>query len=296
VCLAVPPPAQPPPAVSETAERADPTVSSVVLAGTEVHELVSTANGRSYEIMVGLPEKPAPGVLHPVVYALDGYWDFPLVNAIRSALEYDEAIPDVIVVGIGYTGFGPAAPQIQDLRKLDDTPTPGDATTPSAVSATPAQSAGGGPEFLRFIGDELVPFVESHYPADPQHRVLAGASFGGLFTLYAMLERPALFQGYLALAPAVRWDHGFIATREREFKQAHTSLPARVWLSVGGDEDPQARSATEVFFRQLAASKYRDLALATRVIEGERHGGMKSESFSRGLRFVLAPLAARPSK
>jgi hypothetical protein len=32
------------------------------------------------------------------------------------------------------------------------------------------------------------------------------------------------------------------------------------------------------------------------MIEGERHAGMKNESYNRGLRFVLAPLAAKPSK
>jgi predicted alpha/beta superfamily hydrolase len=287
LCLALPPPAPAPLAASVTAEPAPPAVSSVVLAGTEVHELVSKTNARSYEIMVAPAAKTAPGALHPVVYVLDGYWDFPLVATMRGSLKYDAAIPDVIVVGIGYTGFGPDAPELADLRKRDLTPTPGD---------SPAPSAGGGPEFLRFLGDELIPYIESHYPADPKERVLAGASLGGLFALYALFERPGLFEGYVAMTPAVRWDDGFIVKREREFKKSHAPLSARVWLSVGGDEDAKALAADIAFFRQLEASRYQGLTLRTRVVEGERHAAMKNESYNRGLRFVLAPLAPHPSK
>jgi hypothetical protein len=47
--------------------------------------------------------------------------------------------------------------------------------------------------------------------------------------------------------------------------------------------------------RQLEQSRYRDLGLRTRMIEGERHASTKNESYNRGLRFVLAPLAPKPS-
>jgi predicted alpha/beta superfamily hydrolase len=258
-----------------------------VLSGTEVHQLVSKTNGRSYEIMVGPAYKSEPGRRHATVYVLDGYWDFALVNAMRGALQYDQAIPDVIVVGIGYSGLGAEAPQIQELRASDYTPTAVEKDRPGSGRA---------PEFLRFMSDELIPFIESRYPADPAQRVLAGVSFGGLFALYALFEQPELFSGYVSMAPAVRWDDSWIARREREFRKLHPALPTRLWISVGADDEPPRVKAALSFFRQLVASHYRDLKLRTHVVDGERHAAMKTESYNRGLRFVLSPFAPKPSK
>jgi len=258
-----------------------------VLAGTEVHQLVSKTSGRSYEIMVGPAYKSEPGQRHATVYVLDGYWDFALVNTMRGALQYDQAIPDVIVVGIGYTGLGPDAPQLHDLRASDYTPSAMEKERPGSGHAA---------EFLGFVKDELIPFIEARYPADPEHRILAGASFGGLFTLYALFERPGLFSGYVSMTPPVLWDDGWIVRREREFRKTHPSLAVRLWLSLGGDEEPPKAAAGKSFFRQVETSRYRDLALRTRIIEGERHAAMKNESYNRGLRFVLAPVAPRASK
>jgi predicted alpha/beta superfamily hydrolase len=262
-------------------------VAPYVLAGTEVHQLASKTNGRSYEIAVGSAYKNTPGERHATVYVLDGYWDFALVNTLRGALQYDQAIPDVIVVGIGYSGLTPDAAQIHDLRASDYTPTPVEKDRPGSGRA---------PEFLRFMRDELIPFIESRYPADPEKRVLAGVSFGGLFALYTLFEQPELFSGYVAMAPAIRWDDNWITRREREFHKTHPALPARLWLSVGSDDEPPRVKAALSFFQQIEASQYQDLKLRTRVVEGERHAGMKTESYNRGLRFVLAPFAAKPSQ
>jgi uncharacterized protein len=291
LCLAsVPPPppaAERAPAAPSATALVVPAVAPYVLAGTEVHQLASKTNGRSYEIMVGPPHKKEPGRRHATIYVLDGYWDFALVDSMRGGLVYDQAIPDVMVVGIGYSGLGPDAPQIHELRASDYTPTNLEKDRPGSGRAA---------EFLRFLSDELIPFIESRYPADPAQRVLAGASFGGLFTLYALFEKPELFSGYVSMAPAVRWDDSWIARRERELRKTRPALPARLWLSVGSDDEPPRVKAAMSFFRQLEASHYRDLKLRTYVVAGERHAAMKNESYSRGLRFVLAPLAPKPSK
>jgi len=88
---------------------------------------------------------------HATVFVLDGYWGFSLVNTIRGALQYDQAIPDVIVVGIGYAGLAPNAPEIAELRGHDDSP----------IKTDDHPQWGGAPEFLRFITDELAPYIEA---------------------------------------------------------------------------------------------------------------------------------------
>src|SRR5262245_46813957 len=83
-----PPPPLPPPAPVSIA-TAPPKETRLMLDGTEVHDLASTINGRSYQIIVGPPYQPEPGKKFATVYILDGYWDFPLVNAMRGSLNYD---------------------------------------------------------------------------------------------------------------------------------------------------------------------------------------------------------------
>jgi predicted alpha/beta superfamily hydrolase len=54
-------------------------------------------------------------------------------------------------------------------------------------------------KFLEFIVCELIPAVEDRYPV--KQRIMYGHSFGGSFTLYAMLNQPGLFDKYIASSP-----------------------------------------------------------------------------------------------
>ena len=59
--------------------------------------------------------------------------------------------------------------------------------------------------YLAALEAEVLPFVESRYRTAPS-RLLAGHSLGGLFTTYALVNRPDLFNGYIALSPS--YHHG----------------------------------------------------------------------------------------
>src|SRR5690606_12970502 len=106
---------------------------------------------------------------YPVVYLMDSQWDFPLVSAIYGEQYFDGFIPELILVGVTW-GKG------ETLRARDDTPT----------SVAGETTTGGADKFLDFMKEELFPFVESNYRADPEHRSLMGCSLGGLFTLYTL--------------------------------------------------------------------------------------------------------------
>ena len=284
--IAVAPSPPPPPPAPVTIATAPPKETRLILDGTEVHDLASKVNGRSYQIVVGPPYKPEPGKKFATIYVLDGYWDFPLVNGMRGALHYDKVIPDIMIVGIGYTGKKPDDPEIHKLRPSDFTPT----------ENPKREGSGKAPEFLRFIESELFPFIEARYPSDPEHRVITGVSFGGLLALYALLEKPELFYGYVAITPALRWDDQWLSKRQREHAKTHPQLNERVFLAVGEDEEPEVVTIGRAFMKQMEQSRYKDLALRSRIIEGERHAGLKHEAYNRGLRHVLAPLAPNPSK
>ena len=265
-----------------TFSRADP----FVLANTDYRTLPVSANGRTYTLSVSLPSSYAsnPTRRYPVIYFADAYWDFPLFCMSTGNLAVDSLIPDVILVGLGYAG---ANPDVNALRQIDFTP--GQDSTVDATGTT----SGKAKEFLSVIEHEIIPLVESQYRVDPSFRVLAGSSYGGLFTTFAAFERPGLFQGYLAASPSLWWRNRELLTRET----TTTSFPnARLFLSAG-EEDNEAyiRAPTKAMYAQMRAHHLPGLAVAFWEVRGERHSSQKQEAYTRGLRFLFAPRAPMPS-
>lgn len=289
-CQAAPPPAAPcppaPEAVESSAAPAAPGAPRrLVVGNSELLDLHSEQTGRDYEVIVGLPDSygKEPERRYPVLYLLDGQWDFNLINTLTGGLRYDKVVPEYLIVGISYAGD---APDYGKLRGEDYTP------TRAHPAYAKAPYGGDGAKFLQFLEQSLLPAVEQRYRVDTSQRMLAGSSLGGLFTLYALFEEPDLFQSYLALSPAVGWDDRYIFRREREFRAQRARLDKRVWLSVGELEWPDYVKNDRDFFAQLEESRYEGLSLGVQVVPGERHAGVKPEAFNRALRFAFEPWMA----
>jgi len=257
------------------ADLAAASPAPVTIAGTELRALHSAATGRDYDVYVYRPSdyESNPTRRYPVLYLLDGQWDFKLLASIQGGLLYDKFVPEIFVVGITYSG---AKPDYDALRAADYTPVP----RPSSPGS------GGAPRFLRFLKEELIPFVDGGYRTEPGHRMIMGSSLGGLFSLYALFIDPGLFEGVVAASPAVTYGDRVAFAEEAAFAAAHRDLPARLFIAVGGQED---LTEPVIEFGQIVrARNYRGLTLETRVIEGERHSGNKPEAFNRGLRFLFS--------
>ncbi|HEU4653590.1 MAG TPA: alpha/beta hydrolase-fold protein, partial [Steroidobacteraceae bacterium] len=97
---------------------------AVTIANSEVRTMKSTSTGRTYDLYI---HKPAgfdtdKDKKYPVLYLLDGQWDFKLLDSVVGGLVYDKWMPDIVVVGITYSGDHP---NYDELRAMDYTPTPG---------------------------------------------------------------------------------------------------------------------------------------------------------------------------
>jgi predicted alpha/beta superfamily hydrolase len=243
----------------------------VVIPGAHIRTLKSKETGRVYDLYFQLPEMRS-GKKYPVLFVLDGQWDFKLLDSVYGGLHYDKFVPEMIIVGITYSGKNP---DYDRLRAMDYTPT--------AVQRVPG--SGDAPKFLAFLKNDVFPFVEKNYQADATKRVLMGSSYGGLFTLYAMFTEPELFYGCVAAAPAVSFDDDFSFRQERKFAENNKNLPVRLSVSVGGVEE--LTQPVKEFMEILKNRSYNGLKLQTRVVEGEGHAGNKPEAYNRGLRFVF---------
>ncbi len=171
----------------------------VTIAGTFVRSLESEATGRQMDLYIHLPADYDRDLAtkHPVLYILDGQWDFRLMDALLAGLDYDRYTPDMILVRVTWSGEGA---DYNALRTMDFLP----------PTAGQTDGFGGAPKFLKFLKSELIPFIESNYRADPARRILQGRSYGGLFTLYALFSDPGLFSGYMASSPAVDFGNNYV--------------------------------------------------------------------------------------
>lgn len=138
---------------------------------------------------------------YPVIYMHDGQNLFdPALSFIGVDWGMDEAMtrlirdtghPGAIVVGIWNS----------PLRWREYMPHK-PLATPSGRRLLPRfiEQAGGEPlssEYLRFIVEELKPFIDQNYPTlpEPGHALVMGSSMGGLISLYALIEYPDVFSG-----------------------------------------------------------------------------------------------------
>lgn len=252
------------------------------IPNSQLRVLPANAAGRHYQLHVGLPASYSTDAArrYPVVYVTDAYWDFQKMDAIRGGLVYDKVAPEFIIVGLGYAGENLNYGQLRSWE-----------LSPAPFGGGGAGASGHAADFLRTIETDVIPLIEREYRADPSFRVLAGASLGGLFTLYSMYARPGLFHAYVAATPAVTVGGDWLFGFEDDFAKANTSLQARLFVSGGGNESPAFLSGILRFNQRIASRKFPGLVYEFRIIDGERHAGMQLESYNRGLRFVFAPLA-----
>ena len=242
------------------------------IAGSQVLKITSSITGQEYVLHVNLPQHYSDtSKTFPVVYLMDSQWDFPLVTAIYGDQYYDGFMPGTIIVGITWGG---EKPNYDKRRAFDLTPTD---------NGQPTQF-GNAEKYLSFIKKEAIPFIDSKYRTNKNNRTLAGHSFGGLFTLYALFTEPELFNRYISGSPAWSWDKSSLYKYVEKFSKINLSHPVKVYAFMGEFEDVPG-------FEKLAASirdcKINGLELETQIVKGSGHSGTKPEGYNRGLQYAF---------
>jgi uncharacterized protein len=244
----------------------------------------------------------------PVLYIVDGNDTFGAAQCISHSLQIAGQVRRYILVGIGYPGDNPFVGDIlrgRDLTPLRRAPITG-FPTESPVEGVPGIGNGkswhGADDFLRFIRAELVPLVETRYPAQPGDRGYFGHSLGGGLGLHALFSQPALFTRFILSSPSISWDgdpHG-LEPAERAAR-AGARIDAKVFLSVGGEEEFQPAYRKSEFcssFFRLAALLQRanlpGLQIHRELIPGETHASVWPIAFMHGVQAVFGPADAPP--
>lgn len=165
------------------------------------------------EIWIHLPQSASNATgndaKYPVLYLLDGDAHFYSVTGMINQLSTTNGntiTPEMIVVGITNTD-----------RTRDLTPTHMNEMYGDSLFT---KSSGGGKNFLDFIEKELVPYVEKNYPATG-YKTFVGHSLGGLMVIDALVERPNLFNNYVAIDPSLWWDDQELLIRASQVLSTH---------------------------------------------------------------------------
>lgn len=231
--------------------------------------------GEERTIFVSVPAGVGDSAKAPVLYLTDAETQFEHTVTTVRFLARHGLMPPLIVVGVTNTD-----------RTRDLTPT---AATLTDASGEPIElpTAGGADRFLDFVADELVPWVESSYPA-LDYRLFAGHSFGGLLAVHAFVTRPELFDAVIAVSPSLHWDDRLMLRLAREyFQEGRPARPRSLFLSLG-DENEAITVGFDEFTDYLSTVRDEQLRWASRIFPDEDHGSVVLRSHERGLRFVFA--------
>jgi uncharacterized protein len=216
------------------------TKKRVTVRNSETFRMKSKYVKDTFKIDVQLPRSYATSdQTYPTVYFTDGDDAFDLASGILQMLAMDRAIPEMILVGIGYGAD--SFDMVNNHRNRDYPPTQTEVLTAPGVPAIPP-IGGGAPDFLRFIRAELMPRIETSYRSNPAQRVFSGVSFGGLFGTYVLFHQPDTFSRYLISSPSLYWDNRVSLAFEQAYAQSNADLAARVYFSVGTWEEPNLLS------------------------------------------------------
>ncbi len=220
--------------------------------------------GRTRRIWAMLPpgfrDSTAPN--RPVVYMLDGQNLFDNPEAIFGSWNVDKALSQLFLSApthadtprlLNEAALLPVIIGIENGRqhRMDE----------YAPWRNEEEGGGGeGAHLLDFICHTLRPFVEKQLGIRPKrvHTGIIGSSMGGLFALYAALERPEVFGMVGVFSPALWFSPAIFDLAKKKRK---SSLPQKILLMAGQKESATMVSDLLDLYENLLEAGHKDECL-----------------------------------
>jgi len=135
--------------------------------------------------------------------------------------------------------------------------------------------------FSDFIEKELIPKIEGRFTV--QKRILFGHSFGGAFTLYIMINKPGLFDLYIASSPTPIMN--LVDTTLYLQLDNELTTDINLFLSYGSRDMRQVKKWTARFIRNLSSTDLHRIHWTDRVFEGENHNTSDSKAIQNVVKY-----------
>jgi predicted alpha/beta superfamily hydrolase len=246
-------------AVTAWSQNASPFLGKTPFVLGETVQIQSGELGEARTLNIYLP--PGYGQdstrKYPVIYLLDGSADEDFIHIVGlvqfATFPWINMIPESIVVGIANVD-----------RKRDFT-----FPSQNAEDLKNTPTSGGSERFIRFVEQELQPFIDRNYRTDSL-RILIGQSLGGLVGTEILFKKPDLFSHYVLVSPSLWWNDEMLLKQDRKAP----SGPVTVYLTAGKDEPPVMVRTAEELAKQLRQDKSGHIRLWFKVMEGQDHGNI----------------------
>jgi len=173
---------------------------------------------------------------YPVLYLLyvDIYNYFADAAVITEKLGGTGEIPPLIIIGVANTN------RYRDLLP---------------VKTRGRSEAGGAENFLRFLEEELIPHVDKTYRTK-NFRILAGPQTAAIFSLYALITKPGLFNAFISENPFMNPENAaFLYPKTEKFFKNTESLKSFLYVRCETNERPRDLEYAERFEKLLEFEK-----------------------------------------
>ncbi len=207
--------------------------------------------------------------LYPVMYLLDGNGHFHHTTGLIEFMASNEIIPNMVVVGITNTN-----------RTRDMTP------PLSNPDSTASPGAGGVDNFIAFIKDELIPYIDSNYRTAP-YKIMVGHSLGGLTAVHALINYPDLFNAFIAISPSLWYDNQSFLEPAEKFLDERDTLNMSFFMTMGDEGGNMLGGAMKLaaLFEEhpIPGFDHKFVPMPT-----ENHGTIPHRSTYQGLEFIYS--------
>lgn len=205
---------------------------------------------------------------YPVLYLTDGDIQGPHTAGTVDYLAKFEQMPPMIVVGI----INP-----RETRERDLTVTPSDKQNPNQLENAD--------RFLGFLEKEAIPFLKQQYRT-LNYQVLSGTSHGGQFAINALIKRPDLFHGVIAISPSLYWNNQQLLGLAEPALKEHR-LQGRLFVSIA-NEEPTMTTSYQRFVDLLARNPSAKLVVSSQTFSNETHNTTVLQGQYAGLKHIFA--------
>lgn len=210
---------------------------------------------------------------YPVLYLLDGESHFRHVVTMVEYLSDNLMLPQLIVVAI------PNTDRIRDFTPLHSL-----IGLNGKEDASIFSTSGGGDQFIRFVKEELMPYVNKNYRTHP-YAILEGHSLGGQLATYMWHASPGLFQAHIVISPAYYGANRETLRNVAPFLQRHSNLEGRMFVAIG--EEPRLQSHADSLVQMLTFLSPSSFHWKYQKYEDDDHGSVGHAALHDGLRFIF---------
>ncbi|PZR29178.1 MAG: hypothetical protein DI535_03960 [Citrobacter freundii] len=148
--------------------------------------------------------------------------------------------------------------------------------------------------FLNYLNAELIPYINKKYRTE-DYRIFIGHSLGGQFVTYGMTRYPQLFNGVVAISPALsyaaseKWFQRLTLKAMGEFRKTKLSRPIRYFFCVGnsGFQDSEFKTGAFELNTLLENSEQQNFFWNFQYLDNFSHSNTPNAGISMGLLHIF---------